>query len=372
MPAKSASSSAHSSPRTRRTSRPLPFTMSIPPPLSSFPQPNQDPFHCEYSSSRPASPGYYRNAVDEVQSVLYGGKGRDRDQIRRVVEELYDGGGTFENPLTYAKGREAIGDMFALLGLVPGTMWSELGDVTESQGYDGNRLMIFSHTLHISLLPFLDSEDVQPLALGTATPSLRRSYSFFSLPSTPYPETPSAAQPSHDPGADSPTFRGIFSKTHPAFSAQWPSHSLFSLLNPKTIASALTTLHLKLHTQLLFNEAGRIIRHEDLWGIKELLEGVFPIIGHLYAINRQGMGWLAGIASRKLLGRTKDSKGRGAEEATVGMDTSMQTPEGFGAGSRQLYRPPIDATRPLASNGLGLVAERAVPTTIEDVESGGE
>lgn len=41
----------------------------------------------------------------------------------------------FENPLSLAKGREAIGDLFGLLALVPGVSWSELGDITESHNF---------------------------------------------------------------------------------------------------------------------------------------------------------------------------------------------------------------------------------------------
>jgi hypothetical protein len=149
-------------------------------------------------------------------------------------------------------------------------MWSEMGDLTESSSYDGNRLLVFTHTLHISLLPFLDSEHVPHLPGTTnATPSLRRSYSFFSLPSTPYPQTPSATQPSIDFGdEEQQQSPGIYSKTHPPFYQKdgGLSHSLLALLNPKTIASALTTLHLKIHTRLLFNEDGRIVGHEDIWG----------------------------------------------------------------------------------------------------------
>ncbi|EGU13209.1 hypothetical protein RTG_00370 [Rhodotorula toruloides ATCC 204091] len=382
--------------------------MSMPPIPNSFAQPSlplttshaeeePDLFEEQYSPTRERTAAYFREAVSEVQSVLYGGKGRDRDEIARVVGELYDGGAIFENPLTLARGKEAIANMFALLALVPGTMWSEMGDLTESRSaYDGNRLLVFTHTLHISLLPSLDSENAPHVGGGggaTATPSMRRSYSFFSLPSTPYPQTPSSSYPSCPPEtpANETAHPGIFSKTHPAFSARdrWPSTSLLSALNPRTIASALTTLHLKLHTRLLFNEEGRIIAHEDLWGLKELVEGVFPIVGHLYAVNRQGIGWLAGLASRTLLRKqSASSEGKDEEARLIGLRSeagtkgwSFRTPPPqlsgstktlYGAGAVQdgfgVVRRDEET---LGASALGLDVA-PVPTTMDELDSGGE
>ncbi len=228
----------------------------------------------------------------------------------------------FENPLTLARGKTAIADMFALLSLVPGTMWSEMGDMTHSQSaFDGNCLVVFSHTLHISLLSFLDRENA-PAYLGgghgastattaggcpPTTPSRQRSHSFFSLPGTPYPLTPSVhcGDETGSEGGHSP---GVFSKTYASMTTRdrWPAASLLRALSPRSIASSLATVHLKLHTRLLFNEEGRIISHEDTWGLKEIVEGVFPLGAHLYAINRQGLGWFASIASRILVPKPLD------------------------------------------------------------------
>jgi hypothetical protein len=156
---------------------------------------------------------------------------------------------------------------------------------------DGNRLLVMQHTLHIAFLPFLDP-DSHTHHSSSPSSGLHRSHSFFSLPATPHPQlTPDT---------------GIFSKTHPASSARWPLRSFLSALKPRNLAVSLTTLHLKLHTRLVFNEHGKIIVHEDTWGLKEIVEGVFPIIGHLYAINRQGLGLVAGVASRTLFGALKE------------------------------------------------------------------
>lgn len=105
-------------------------------------------------ASHPPTPGHHRKAVNEVQRVLYGGRG-SRDEISFTVDDLYDPNASelavsalsrrkqltrtpfaaFENPLTLAKGRAAISEMFALLSLVPGSMHSEAGEVAEAQGY---------------------------------------------------------------------------------------------------------------------------------------------------------------------------------------------------------------------------------------------
>ncbi|KPV78617.1 uncharacterized protein RHOBADRAFT_51064 [Rhodotorula graminis WP1] len=385
--------------------------MSMPAPPVSFPDhshPHQLHHHHHQATSslwhpegldspkQVLSTQHYRDAVDDVQSVLYGGRGRDRDEISRVVGDLYDSGATFENPLTLARGRDAVSDMFALLALVPGTMWSEMGDLTESRSaYDGNRLVVFTHTLHISLLPSLDSDaaahaHAASSSTGAAHPSLRRSISFFSLPSTPYPQTPSSATMNGGAGPETPgaASEGIFSKTHPALGGRdrWPSASVLSMLSPRAIASALTTLHLKLHTRLLFNEEGRITAHEDLWGVKELVEGVFPVVGHLYAVNRQGLGWLARIASRTLLG-SGGGGGQGAaqahklaalppgegkqaggdEEAQLEGQPQYRTPRSAAASAKSPYGAEYSPTSQGGAGALGLdIGERAVATTLDD------
>ncbi|GAA6058029.1 hypothetical protein JCM3770_003982 [Rhodotorula araucariae] len=373
------------SPRARRASRPLPFTMAMPP-APAFAQPTTAPAPAPIETNhlwdttayQPFPAQHYRAAVDGVQSVLYGGRGRDRAEISRLVGDLYDSGATFENPLTLARGKDAIADMFALLALVPGTMWSEMGDLTESHSaYDGNRLVVFTHTLHIALLPSLDTETAR--CSSHRSPSMRRSISFFSLPSTPYPQTPSTVAATHDPETPlSEATPGIFSKTHPAFAARdrWPAASLLSALTPRAVASALTTLHLKLHTRLLFNEEGRITAHEDLWGLKELVEGFFPVVGHLYAVNRQGVGWLARIASRALLGAGAPPRALPSpappvhsklDEAAALEGGQYRTPR---SAAKALYPGAAgDYTSPTQGLGgaLGLdIGERAVATTLED------
>ncbi|SGY34882.1 BQ5605_C002g01695 [Microbotryum silenes-dioicae] len=276
-------SSSQPSPRNRRD-RPLPFVTM--PPVSSF--------HSQYDqASRPHSPSYYRSTVVEVQSTLYGGKDRSRDDITAFVMECYDANAVFENPLTLATGHSAIAEMFSLLHVVPGLMVSEMGDIAESHGYDGNRLVVMEHVLHVQFLPFLDPNHAY-LVHSPSSATLQRSHSFFSLPTTPHPQsTPDSAG-------------SIFSKTRSAGDGNVsPIGQILSSLSPRNLAVTLTTLHLRLHTRLLFNEHGKIIRHEDTWGIKEMVEGIFPIVGHVYELQRRGLGALAGVAARTLAGLSR-------------------------------------------------------------------
>ncbi|POY72010.1 hypothetical protein BMF94_5019 [Rhodotorula taiwanensis] len=385
-------------PRTRRGSHPKPLSMAMPPAPPSFSTvasgpgrpPTQhldadepDLFHIDHahhltqdddgaaSTSPQLSAAYFRRAVHRVHDVLYGGRGKDRTEIDNVVRELYDTGAAFENPLTLARGKPAIADMFALLALVPGSMWSEMGEVTHSHSaFDGSRLVVFSHTLHISLLSFLERESAPPCGGGgrggggggstatgggrtPATPSRQRSYSFFSLPGTPFPQTPSAqygddGKSEAGGGEYSP---GIFSKSYAAMTARdrWPAASLLRALSPRAIASSLATLHLKLHTRLVFNEEGRIIAHEDMWGLKEIVEGVFPLGAHLYSVNRQGLGWIASIASRILVPKP-------LEAAT----TSAATEEVTQAAAKRRLEAAWDEECP---PDRGRDRDRAAPTT---------
>lgn len=227
--------------------------------------------------------------------------------------------------------------MFALLSLVPGSMHSESGEVAEASGYsewlgrrdlpleeheltlaqtDSLHTAFLQHTLHIALFPFLDPEwQPSPETDSEHSPphrpnALRRAVSFFSLPSTPYSQR-SPQGGFVDPNAPP----ALYSKTHPSSSARWPISNFISSLMPRNLALSLTTVHLKLTTRLVFNEHGKIILHEDTWGLKEVIEGVFPIASHLYSINRQGVGLVAGLASRVLLGSGQPASWRRDEEA---------------------------------------------------------
>lgn len=52
-----------------------------------------------------------------------------------------------------------------------------------------------------------------------------------------------------------------------------------------------------------FNETGRIVHHEDIWGLKEVLEGMVPVFGPLYYFQRKGIGAVSGLVSRSTVMR---------------------------------------------------------------------
>ena len=209
-----------------------------------------------------------------------------------------------------ASGRGRIAEHFCLMGLVPGEVWDELGEVSESEDYrtlriqarlsmrrsmlklywgfaDGNQSLLFSHTVTFSLLPSVTG--------ATSAAHRSRSYaSFTSFPSTPFfgrtpHESPILAPTNLPPGASTPR--------------EWPIRTALSYIHPRVILAALTTVHIRILTTLKFNEVGRIVHHEDTWGIKEVVEGVLPILSPLYFLERRGFGAVAGTFSRAFLMR---------------------------------------------------------------------
>lgn len=149
-----------------------------------------------------------------------------------------------------------------------------------------------THTLHISLFPSLDSSI--PPADSTSHPS----HPFY----TSHPATPLAQT---TPTGTSRT--GLpYSYTHLAAptTRTWPILSLLSHFGPKKIVSALTSFSLKIHTKLVINETGKIVLHEDIWGLKETIEGFVPLVGTLYSLNRASMGYFSSFLARNLFADT--------------------------------------------------------------------
>jgi hypothetical protein len=142
---------------------------------------------------------------------------------------------------------------------------------------------MFSHTLLVTLLPSLASS---------------QSYSFF--PATPARSTidisTSSAYSSPAPSIPSPRLRSRSGSDPPRTLAQ----ILVSLLSPRSILASISQVHLKIHTRLTFNELGRITHHDDIWGIKEMIEGLVPVLGQLYPLQRAGFGVAISLVSRLL------------------------------------------------------------------------
>ncbi|KAG7097415.1 hypothetical protein E1B28_004762 [Marasmius oreades] len=104
--------------------------------------------------------------------------------------------------------------------------WSEIGDISEAEGFDGNRKTIVEHTLHVLFLPGLHT-DSSP-NFGHSTDSL------LSPPPNP---------------------------THPGIRI------------PGTSLNVPSPLHFRLHviTRLVFNEQGRITHHRDFWDVRDVM-----------------------------------------------------------------------------------------------------
>lgn len=158
-----------------------------------------------------------------------------------------------------------------------------------------------SHTLHCAFLPFLSSQSQHP-----QSSSLHPAHPYYSsVPSTPFPLAES-------PGA-----------VHQAIpSTPWPVAYVFNALKPGSISAVLTTVHLKIHTKIIFNEQGKITTHSDSWGIQETIEGFLPILSSIYHLNRLGIGLVASWTSRVLFRNREKHSGR--EESLVGNSASTQ------------------------------------------------
>ncbi|KAG6897602.1 hypothetical protein C0992_013042 [Termitomyces sp. T32_za158] len=115
-------------------------------------------------------------------------------------------------------------------------VWTEMGDICESEGFDGHRKTIVEHTLNILLLPGIHCEENRPQG---STDSLV-SVSGSPLSVQHYPASP-------------------------------------SLRVPGTSLSVPSPLHFQLHvvSRLSFNEQGRVTHHRDFWDVKDVI-GLVP------------------------------------------------------------------------------------------------
>lgn len=188
-----------------------------------------------------------------------------------------------------------------------------------------------AHTLHISFLPFLDRAPFvhsipstpYPLETSPALDSPTESSGVDPAVSTPLPrESEFEFEPEPEPEAEpKPIHEPLAPIRHRAVSEPggWPIFQLYSyftrMTNPLALLSNLTTIQLKFHTRLQFNEQGRITSHEDTWGIKELVEGVFPIAAGLYGFNRRLVGSVAAVTGSVLFRRWRSGRGAGSKAA---------------------------------------------------------
>ncbi|THH14301.1 hypothetical protein EW146_g6018 [Bondarzewia mesenterica] len=126
-------------------------------------------------------------------------------------------------------------------------MWTEVGEVCESESFDGHRRCIVEHTLNILFLPGLHSNHQIT----------------HQLPSNSL--TSEAPQPSHS--------RSL----HFTISSSTYGPPLPPLPAPGMGLALPSPLHLQLHvlTRLSFNEQGKITHHRDYWDVRDVV-GLFP------------------------------------------------------------------------------------------------
>lgn len=64
------------------------------------------------------------------------------------------------------------------------------------------------------------------------------------------------------------------------------------MLHPSHALRMLLSVELRLLSRLEFNEAGRIVHHEDTWSARELIEGIFPFLSLFSYVWRMFTGLL--------------------------------------------------------------------------------
>ncbi|EPQ58967.1 hypothetical protein GLOTRDRAFT_33026, partial [Gloeophyllum trabeum ATCC 11539] len=215
----------------------------------------------------------------EVCDLVYG-DGDGRHSTLDAIERYYESNaGAYENPLLTATSRSVLCDIYSLTNrlsrldvprpivvlytlfgkqhLLEGDaasdslfqalrVWTEVGEITESESFDGHRQCIIEHTFNILILPGLHTDRLAASTVGRFThPSTPTSFS-LALPLT------------HENSSHPATY------AHPSDPAL--SVPLLNFLLP-------SPLHLQLHvlTRLRFNESGLITHHRDFWDVKDLL-----------------------------------------------------------------------------------------------------
>ncbi|KAF9235786.1 hypothetical protein BU15DRAFT_22471, partial [Melanogaster broomeanus] len=212
-----------------------------------------------------------------------------------TCEIFYDSRASkYENPLITATSRSVISDIHALMRRCcavdipkpasvlrrflrlhpPGSpdgepwfralrVWTEVDDISETEGFAGHRKSLVEHTLNILLFPDLHTtfQIPKPLTLRHPPPSPSEPGSQFSLslpasPSLPVPGIP-IALPS-------------------------PLH-----------------FQLPIMTRLTFNEQGQITYHGDIWDVRDVLRLIPGVRMVQWFVGRAG-GWALSWVSRKL------------------------------------------------------------------------
>ncbi|KAI3610786.1 hypothetical protein WG66_006838 [Moniliophthora roreri] len=193
----------------------------------------------------------------EICQSVYG----ERPSSHDAIERYYEPNAGYENPFITTTSRAMLSDIYrlsrrlsnidiprplaviyTLFGLeLPSYInkplfhalkaWTDIGDISETEGFDGHRKTIIEHTLNILILPGIHTDSMRSAQFAQSTDSLLSS----------------ATSPSH------------------------PAHPVLPVLG--TSLTVPSPLHFQLHTitRLSFNEQGRITHHRDFWDIKDVM-----------------------------------------------------------------------------------------------------
>jgi hypothetical protein len=240
----------------------------------------------------------------EVCDIVYGNS--ESTASLDAVERFYEANAIYENPFITATSRSVISDIYALARQLcyvdipkPLAMlyilfrfkqpeaassastssdpwfqglrvWTEIGEICESESFDGHRRSIVEHTVNVLFLPGLHSDSTRRKHAGSSS-LIPDSSSNHLLLGNQYP-------------APHPTDPRIFI--------------------PGTGLGLPSPLHLQLHilTRLSFNEQGRITHHRDIWDVKDVL-GLVPGVSLAQWIGARLAATSLTVAARLFTGR---------------------------------------------------------------------
>ncbi|KAK0543880.1 hypothetical protein OC846_006254 [Tilletia horrida] len=74
---------------------------------------------------------------------------------------------------------------------------------------------------------------------------------------------------------------------------------VWGLFHPRAALKALCSFQIRVMTRLEFNDNGMIVRHEDMWSVREAIEGMVPFAGLVYQLERRIVGFFVSWAVAK-------------------------------------------------------------------------
>jgi len=295
----------------------------------------------------------------ELHNLIYGTgtalNPANSDGARAALDKLYEPDAVYSNPLLTASSGNVIKDIHSLMhqftsvsvptplsllsGLFKGKdsmnwltlakVWSEVGEVLESDVYDGHRRVVIEHTVYLLFLPNVFPPEP---ASGSDAMTVHGSASSLSLPDS----------------VNSANFGPI---RHPTLGG---------------IARLLTTLarqvSLPVHTRLSFNDSGHITHHQDIWDVKDVL-CLVPGVGIAQWIASRALAhglasafdvyaWAFSVTGGQPIKKEGDETPRGT--STITQAGSMATDSPRATSAYGSVRSTSGAPTSSAMNALGL------------------